>query len=174
MEQREFDELVQRAAREVREHPQTDAERAADVAAARERQERVEAELQAIVEENREARERVRPPLELTIRGARVELTIRGARGDEWERAVGTRTFPVTSWDPVSADLSGHSLRQRVYLVDVRRLNVALLDRVCEHLARKFNTAADQVKATVLEDGLPIRYDDDCHVVLDDPGRWVG
>lgn len=104
----------------------------------------------------------MRPPL---------EVTITGARGEEWERVCGTRTFPVTTFEPVRANLPGKP-NARVYLLNFQLMNSDVLVKIVAHLSQKFNIPANEIEAEMAAHGSPVLAED-CYVVLNDPHRWV-
>ena len=104
----------------------------------------------------------MRPPL---------EVTINGPRGDEWERVCGTRTFPVTSFNPVRANLPGKP-NAEVYIMNVQAMKSEVLDKIIAHLAVKFGIPVSEIEADMAAHGNPILAED-CTVVLNDPQRWV-
>ncbi len=103
-----------------------------------------------------------RPPL---------TVSINGARGDEWERAVGTRTFPVTTWNPMRGNLPGKP-NAEIWMINLGALEPELLDKIVLHLAQKFEIPADEMRHEVLARGIPVLADD-AFVVLHDPQRWL-
>ncbi len=104
----------------------------------------------------------MRPPL---------EITINGARGDEWQRVCGTRQFPVTTWEPIKADLPGKP-QADVYLLNLLLVESVTLAKITAHLAQKFGLSEAEANAEAIK-GIPILAED-CTVVLNDPQRWVG
>ena len=104
----------------------------------------------------------MRPPL---------EVTINGPRGDEWERVCGTRTFPVTSFNPVRANLPGKP-NAEVYIMNVQAMESAVMEKIAAHLAQKFGLTEQEVFSDMAAHGNPILAED-CTVVLNDPQRWV-
>jgi hypothetical protein len=105
-----------------------------------------------------------------TVR-APFECTIGGKRGDEWERAVGTRTFPVQSWVATRANLPGLP-EASVYMLDLKAIDGDLLARITAYLSGKDRVPASQVLLDITRDGLPILAED-CSVRLNDPQRWI-
>lgn len=105
----------------------------------------------------------MRPPL---------EVTINGPRGDEWEHVCGTRRFPVTTWDPLRANLPGKP-NAEIYLLNIQLLTTETLAKILEHLSQKFGNRLEEVEAEVAAHGIPILAED-CTAVLNDPQRWVG
>lgn len=81
-----------------------------------------------------------------------IQLT--GARGDEWQRAVGTRLFPVTSEAPEAAMALGQN--QLVFFVDLTRLSAKTRDSIEHYLAEKYGRTLDEMRLEVKTGGIPI------------------
>lgn len=105
----------------------------------------------------------MRPPL---------EVTINGERGDEWERICGTRRFPVTTWEPLKADLPGKP-NADIYILNLLLMESETLDKVTAHLAQKFGLSPQEANLEIVQKGIPILAEN-VTVVLNDPQRWVG
>lgn len=105
----------------------------------------------------------MRPPL---------EVTIRGPRGDEWEKVCGTRTFPVTTWNPMRADLPGKP-NAEVWFLHIILLGPGMLDKIVAHMANKFAVPLEELRREVDRQGIPILAEDG-YVHLNDLQRWVG
>ena len=103
-----------------------------------------------------------RPPL---------EVIIHGERGDRWLQLLGTRTFPVTTWEPFLADLPGLP-NAKVYMLNVELIPREMLLTMADEIAQRFGAIGDEVLAEIEANGLPILAAD-CTVVLNDPQRWV-
>lgn len=73
-------------------------------------------------------------------------------RHKEWLEVFGTNRVPITGW--MNADVLG--VKQEVYRLDVASLSQEQLDRLAEHLARKFSQPLAQVRESILQDGVPI------------------
>ncbi len=99
-------------------------------------------------------------------------VTIQGPRGDEWERVCGTRTFPVTTLEPVRANLPGKP-NAEVWMMDIQQVHSETLEKIIKHLAEKFGLDAMEIAAWMAEHGNPILAED-AYVVLNDPQRWLG
>jgi hypothetical protein len=99
-------------------------------------------------------------------------VTIQGPRGDEWERVCGTRTFPVTTWEPVRADLPGKP-NAEVWMLNLQALDSQTLVLIIAYLRLKFGGTLAEVEAAVAAHGIPILAED-AYVALNDPQRWVG
>ncbi len=105
----------------------------------------------------------MRPPL---------TLTINGPRGDELERVCGTRTFPVTTWEPIRADLPGKP-NALVWMMNLLLMDGETIRKIIAHLSQKFGIPEHEIQAEMAEHGNPILAED-AYVVLNDPQRWVG
>jgi hypothetical protein len=105
----------------------------------------------------------MRPPL---------EVTISGPRGDEWERVCGTRQFPVTTWEPIRANLPGKP-NSLVWMMNLQLMDSDTLAKIVAHLSQKFGIPVQEIEAEMAAHGNPILAED-AFVVLNDPQRWVG
>jgi hypothetical protein len=105
----------------------------------------------------------MRPPL---------TVTIQGPRGDEWERVCGTRTFPVTTWEPVRANLPGKP-NAEVWMMNLQLMDSETLGKITARLSQKFDIPVKEIEAEMAAHGSPILAED-AFVVLDDPQRWIG
>lgn len=81
-------------------------------------------------------------------------IELRGARGDEWQKAIGTRTFPVTTDEPIVAEVLGD--RTMAFFLDMTELDARTLDRITHYLAEKFRMPLDELRHEMKHGGVPI------------------
>lgn len=89
------------------------------------------------------------PPIKSTF-----FVTVNGDRGRMWQKAVGTRTFPVTSKHPEPADVLGNIVM--AYFLDLTRVDARLRDKIEHFLSERFGQPLDQIRYTVKDQGVPI------------------
>lgn len=85
-------------------------------------------------------------------------ITIHGERGDELERVLGKRTFPV-KLPSLLADLPGLG-EKRVYLLDLNAMEPAEVEKIVKHLANKFGLSIEEAAEELKEQGIPILDED--------------
>jgi hypothetical protein len=92
-------------------------------------------------------------------------------RAAEFEAIFGTTTVGVKSPFPVKADLPGHP-DSWVYELDLGLITANQRARLVAHLAGEFDVPAEEVEATLDEQGVPIRVVD-CAVGMANLLRWM-
>lgn len=87
-------------------------------------------------------------------------ISASSARYEEWKGIFGDDTIPIKSPMPVRATIDGMGEKE-VYLLDLQRLKVVQFDRLVAHIARKSSVPEDDVRASIVDDGVfPILADD--------------
>jgi hypothetical protein len=81
-------------------------------------------------------------------------IRLLGARGDEWQRAIGQRVFPVTGHAPEAAIVLG--VAQLVYFVDLTELNGKTRERIEHYLAEKYRCTLEEMRQEIKTGGIPI------------------
>jgi hypothetical protein len=92
-------------------------------------------------------------------------------RAAEFEAIFGTTTVHVKSPFPARADLPGHP-DSLVFELDLELITADQRKRLVAHLAEKFSIPAEEVEATLDEQGVPLRFDD-CVTGIANPLRWM-
>ena len=85
-------------------------------------------------------------------------VTLQGECGENWKRAIGTATFPIETLIPVEAELGDLGILS-VYFLAVEALEPGQLDKIVAHLAEGFHASQDDIRAELLNHGMPIRAD---------------
>ncbi len=80
-------------------------------------------------------------------------------RKREWEAILDSDTLPIKSPIPTWVDLPDmpHKL---VYELDLKRLKTEHLERLVDHLARKFDLTPEAVTTQLMAEGVPILVED--------------
>jgi DNA-binding transcriptional regulator YbjK len=91
-------------------------------------------------------------------------------RATDWQNILGRTTVVVQSPIPQRANLPGHH-DSLIYLLDLEVLTTEEVDRLVEHLARRFDIPQSDVARDLREMGVPILADD-CIVTVSNPQRW--
>lgn len=81
------------------------------------------------------------------------------ARKREWEAILDSDTLPIRSPIPSWTFLPGMGDRL-VYELDLKRLTIKHLERLVDHLARKFDFTPEAVSTQLMAEGVPILADD--------------
>ncbi len=97
-------------------------------------------------------------------------VTIHGERGAEWERACGTRQFPIETPTPNFANLPGKP-RSRVFMLALNQIDPPVMEKIVAHLAGKFKLTPEEAAVEIAGHGIPI-LEDDCSVLILNPQKW--
>jgi hypothetical protein len=85
---------------------------------------------------------------------SRYTIVLRDKASDEWRRQLGISEFPVTSNQPVMAEVLGE--RQLVFFLDLTRIDFKTRDRLEHYLAHRYCQTLDEVRHEIAHGGVPI------------------
>lgn len=77
----------------------------------------------------------------------------------KWKAIFGSDTVPIKSMLPARASFPGKG-NTAVYELDLTELTSAQLERLVNHIARKFDCTPELVSTRLAEEGMPILVDD--------------
>ena len=93
---------------------------------------------------------------EITTPAYTATLSPHSPRAADLLEVFGTLTVPIVSPRPFYAELPGLAGPQLVYLIDLRALTPAALQRAAENIGRRFHYPPAQVAAVLPTEGLPL------------------
>ena len=83
-------------------------------------------------------------------------------RYQDWLADFGTDKVRITGW--ANAKVLG--LQREIYRLDIESLNEEQRERLAQHLARKFGHPIEEVRESIVQDGVPILAED-VYMVMD-------
>lgn len=83
-------------------------------------------------------------------------------RAADWRAVLGTTTIPLRSPVTQRATFPGMDAEHEYYELDLRMLNIAQIDRLVAHLAKRFDVPPDEVRDGIFNDGhgVPVLAED--------------
>jgi hypothetical protein len=91
-------------------------------------------------------------------------------RAADWQAILGRTTVAVMSPIATRANLPGHP-DALIYMLDLDVLTAEEIDRLVEHLAKRFNIPVVDIGINLYKTGVPILADD-CIIIVANPQRW--